>query len=126
RGGHGQENMHPAGALDGCAEARWRGPLVVMNEDIHYGREVQKTACAGINAFASPNRGRAGVMRGAQANFFSRNDTVHSKASAFSLGALEAAGWPRVDVVHAGGHLASDLIDFLAERARGIVLAGVG
>jgi L-asparaginase len=125
-GADGPANVFHAVALAGCAEARGRGPLVVMNEDIHYAREVQKTACAGINAFASPNRGRAGVMRGAQANFFSRNDTVHSKVSAFSLGALEAAGWPRVDVVHAGVNLGADLIDFLAERARGIVLAGVG
>jgi len=125
-GADGPANVFHAVALAGCAAARGRGPLVVMNEDIHYAREVQKTACTGVNAFASPNRGRAGVMRGAQASFFSRNDTVHSGASAFSLEALDAAGWPRVDVVHAGVDLGADLIDFLAERSRGIVLAGVG
>ncbi|MBV7485234.1 asparaginase [Bordetella sp. BOR01] len=125
-GADGPANLYHAVALAGCAAARGRGPLVVMNEDIHYAREVQKIACAGINAFASPNRGRAGVMRSAQACFFSRNDTVHGRASVFTLQALQAAGWPRVEVVHAGVGLGADLIDFLSSRARGIVLAGVG
>ena len=125
-GADGPANLFHAVALAGNAAARGRGPLVVMNEDIHYAREVQKVACAGVNAFASPNRGRAGVMRGSAASFFSRNDTLHSTASAFSLQALEAAGWPRVDVVHAGVGLDGELVDFLAARSRGIVLAGVG
>ncbi|MBO9354286.1 type II asparaginase [Bordetella petrii] len=125
-GADGPANLYHAVALAGLPEARGRGPLVVMNEDIHYAREVQKIACAGVSAFASPNRGRAGVMRGARASFYSRNDSVHSGASAFTLAALEAAGWPRVEVVHAGVGLQADLIDFLAGRARGIVLAGVG
>lgn len=125
-GADGPANLFHAVALAGCAAAKGRGPLVVMNEDIHYAREVQKIACAGVNAFASPNRGRAGVMRGSTASFFSRNDTLHSSASAFSLQALEAAGWPRVDVLHAGVGLDGELVDFLAARSRGIVLAGVG
>ncbi|MCD0501560.1 asparaginase [Bordetella petrii] len=125
-GADGPANLFHAVALAGCPAARGRGPLVVMNEDIHYAREVQKMACAGVAAFASPNRGRAGVMRAAQAHFFSRNDTVHTRDSIFSLQALEAAGWPRVDVVHAGVGLGDDLIDFLAARASGLVLAGVG
>src|SRR3546814_1465312 len=77
-GADGPANLYHAVALAGCAAASGRGPLVVMNEDIHYAREAQKIACAGINAFASPNRGRAGVMRGAQASFYSRNEPLHS------------------------------------------------
>ena len=125
-GADGPANLYHAVALAGNPAARGRGALVVMNEGIHYAREVQKIACAGVEAFASPNRGRAGVMRGAHAAFFSRNDTRHSGASEFSLRALDAAGWPRVDVVHAGVGLGDDLVDFLADRAQGIVLAGVG
>lgn len=125
-GADGPANLFHAVALAGCEAARGRGPLVVMNEDIHYAREVQKVACAGVNAFASPNRGRAGVMRGMHAQFFSRNDTVYGKASEFSIEMLNGVDWPRVDVVHAGVDLGSDLIDFLATKAQGLVLAGVG
>lgn len=125
-GADGPANLFHAVALAGCEAARGRGPLVVMNEDIHYAREVQKVACAGVNAFASPNRGRAGVMRGAHAQFFSRNETVYGTASEFSIEMLNAVVWPRVDVVHAGVDMGSDVIDFLATKAQGLVLAGVG
>ena len=69
-------------------------PLVVMNEDIHYAREVQKIASAGLCAFSSPNRGRAGVMHGGVPKFYSRNATTHSTQSEFSLALLEKSGWP--------------------------------
>lgn len=125
-GADGPANLYNAVALACSAAARGRGALVVMNEDIHYAREVQKIACAGINAFASPNRGRAGVMRGAQAHFFSVNDTVHGRRSQLSTDGLDHAAWPRVEVVYGGVDLGDEMIDFLAARVQGIILAGVG
>jgi L-asparaginase len=113
-------------ALARHPDARGRGPLVVMNEDVHYARELQKIASAGINAFASPNRGRAGVMHGGTPCFYSRNTTTHTTQSEFSLALLEKAGWPRVDIVYAHADLQGDVIDFIARQADGIVLAGVG
>ena len=102
-----------------------RGPLVVMNEDIHYAREVQKIASAGLCAFSSPNRGRAGVMHGGVPKFYSRA-TTHSTQSEFSLALLEKSGWPRVGIVYAHADLQADVIDFMASVCQGIVLAGVG
>ena len=125
-GAEGPANLYNAVALARHPEARGRGPLVVMNEDVHYAREIQKIASAGLCAFASPNRGRAGVMHGGVPFFYSRNTTTHTVESEFSLALLEKAGWPRVDVVYAHADLQGDLIDFLADAADGIVLAGVG
>lgn len=126
-GAEGPANLYYAVALAAHGEARGRGPLVVMNEDIHYAREVQKMAAAGLCAFASPNRGRAGVMQGALPVFYSRNATVHTSASAFSIGTLPAAAqWPRVGIVYAHADLQGDIIDFMADRCAGLVLAGVG
>jgi L-asparaginase len=125
-GAEGPANLYNAVALARHPDARGRGPLVVMNEDVHYAREIQKIASAGLCAFASPNRGRAGVMHGGAPCFYSRNTTTHTTQSEFSLALLEKAGWPRVDVVYAHANLQGDLIDFLADVADGIVLAGVG
>lgn len=125
-GAEGPANLYNAVALARHPDARGRGPLVVMNEDVHYAREIQKIASAGLCAFASPNRGRAGVMHGGEPCFYSRNTTTHTTQSEFSLALLEKAGWPRVDVVYAHANLQADLIDFLADVADGIVLAGVG
>lgn len=125
-GAEGPANLYNAVALARHPDARGRGPLVVMNEDVHYAREIQKIASAGLCAFDSPNRGRAGVMHGGAPVFYSRNTTAHTTESEFSLALLEKAGWPRVDVVYAHADLQADLIDFLAGAADGIVLAGVG
>ncbi|HCW19157.1 MULTISPECIES: asparaginase [Achromobacter] len=125
-GAEGPANLYNAVALARHPDARGRGPLVVMNEDVHYAREIQKIASAGLCAFASPNRGRAGVMHGGVPCFYSRNTTTHTTQSEFSLALLQQAGWPRVDIVYAHANLQADLIDFLAGLADGIVLAGVG
>lgn len=125
-GAEGPANLYNAVALAASLEARGRGALVVMNEDIHYAREVQKIASMGICAFASPNRGRAGVMHGGKPHFYSRNTTRHSLDSEFTLSALQAAGWPRVDIVYAHAGMDGLLVDALAGHAAGIVLAGVG
>jgi len=125
-GAEGPANLYNAVALARHPDARGRGPLVVMNEDVHYAREIQKIASAGLCAFASPNRGRAGVMHGGAPCFYSRNTTTHTTQSEFSLALLQQAGWPRVDIVYAHANLQADLIDFLAGLADGIVLAGVG
>lgn len=125
-GAEGPANLYNAVALARHPDARARGPLVVMNEDVHYAREIQKIASAGLCAFASPNRGRAGVMHGGVPCFYSRNTTTHTTQSEFSLALLQQAGWPRVDIVYAHANLQADLIDFLAGLADGIVLAGVG
>lgn len=128
-GAEGPANLYKAVALAGSDQAGGRGPLVVMNEDIHYAREVQKIASAGINAFASPNRGRAGVMHGTRPVFYSRNTTRHTVNSEFSLQALDAAGWPRVDIVYAHAGMDGRLIERLVEgegASAGLVLAGVG
>lgn len=125
-GAEGPANLYNAVALARHPDARGRGPLVVMNENVHYAREIQKIASAGLCAFASPNRGRAGVMHGGAPCFYSRNTTTHTTQSEFSLALLEKAGWPRVDVVYAYANLQADLVDFLADVADGIVLAGVG
>jgi L-asparaginase len=125
-GAEGPANLYNAVALARHPDARGRGPLVVMNEDVHYAREIQKIASAGLCAFASPNRGRAGVMHGGAPCFYSRNTTTHTTQSEFSLALLERAGWPRVDIVYAHANLQADLIEFLTDSVDGIVLAGVG
>jgi len=125
-GAEGPANLYNAVALARHPDARGRGPLVVMNEDVHYAREIQKIASAGLCAFASPNRGRAGVMHGGAPCFYSRNTTTHTTQSEFSLALLERAGWPRVDIVYAHANLQADLIEYLADSVDGIVLAGVG
>src|SRR6516162_7981450 len=67
----GPINLYNGVALAGKPEARGRGPLVVLNDSIHYAREAQKMHTTHMDTFDSPNRGIAGVMNTGKAFFYS-------------------------------------------------------
>jgi len=120
-------NLYNGVALAGSLAARGRGPLVVINDTIHYAREVQKMHTTLLNAFESPNRGVAGVMNTGKIYFYSQNTTRHTTKSEFSLKGLTLENLPRVEIVYSYANFDGKLIDAaVADGAKGIVLAGVG
>jgi L-asparaginase len=123
----GPANLYDAVALAVNPQAKGRGPLVVLNDEIHYAHEAQKTNTTALDTFKSPNRGRAGVMNTGKAYFFSPNDTVYGTKSEFSVDGKGVNDLPRVEVVYSYANLGRDGIDFLVSKGvKGIVLAGVG
>jgi L-asparaginase len=123
----GPINLYNAVALAANPEAKGRGPLVVLNDTIHYAREAQKMHTTRMDTFASPNRGIAGMMNTGKAFFFSANTVRHTTHSEFSVDGLTEANLPRVDVVYSYANLGGDIIDGFVDRGvKGIVLAGVG
>ena len=126
-GADGPANLYDAVALAANPEAKGRGPLVVLNDEIHYAHEVEKTNSTQLDTFKSPNRGRAGVMNTGKVYFFSQNTTRHTTKSEFSVDGKEVKDLPRVEVVYSYANFGRDTIDFLVGKGvQGIVLAGVG
>lgn len=126
-GADGPINLYNAVALASNPEASGRSPLVVLNDTIHYAREVQKMHTTRVDTFVSPNRGIAGMMNTGKVFFYSINTTRDNTRSEFSVDGLTAADLPRVEVVYSYANLNGDLIDVLVEKdVKGIVLAGVG
>jgi L-asparaginase len=123
----GPINLYNAVALAGNPDARGRGPLVVLNDTIHYAREAQKMHSTRMDTFSSPNRGIAGMMNTGKAFFYSANTVRHTTKSEFAIDGLTIANLPRVEVVYSYANLGGELIDALvAQGVKGIVLAGVG
>ena len=87
----GPINLYNAVALAGNPEAKGRGPLVVLNDTIHYAREAQKMHTTRMDTFESPNRGIAGMMNTGKAFFYSQNTTRHTTKSEFSVDGLRRA-----------------------------------
>ena len=126
-GADGPANLYGAVALAANPEARGRGPLVVLNDEIHYAHEAQKTNSTQLDTFKSPNRGRAGVMNTGKTYFFSQNTVRHTTKSDLSVDGKEVKDLPWVEVVYSYANFGRDTIDFLAGKGvKGIVLAGVG
>src|SRR5260370_515122 len=87
----GPINLYNAVALAGSPQAKGRGPLVVLNDTVHYAREAQKMHTTHMDTFESPNRGIAGMMNTGKAFFYSANTTRHTTKSEFALGGLTVA-----------------------------------
>jgi L-asparaginase len=123
----GPINLYNAVALAANPEAKGRGPLIVLNDTIHYAREAQKMHTTRMDTFASPNRGIAGMMNTGKAFFYSANTASHTTRSEFTIDGLTVANLPRVEVIYSYANLGGDVIDAIAGLGvKGIVLAGVG
>ena len=121
----GPANLYDGVAVAAHPEARGRGVLAVLNNEIHYAREVEKRNATQLDTFESPNRGRAGVVNTGQAIFFARPTPQHTTATEFAVGADTAL--PRVDIVYSYANLGAEAVEAaVGQGARGIVLAGVG
>ncbi|MFO1418309.1 MAG: asparaginase [Methylotetracoccus sp.] len=118
----GPMNLYNAVAVAGSPEARGRGVLVVINDEIHAADDVQQRNTARLDAFHSPNHGRIGVVNTGVAVFYGRPPASSPR---FSIPDEETL--PRVDIIYAHAGMRRELIDAAASTgAKGIVLAGVG
>jgi L-asparaginase len=121
----GPGNIYNGVAVATDAGATGKGTLVVLNDTIHYARNVVKTATTSVQTFVSINRGPAGVVHTGTVDWFEPMDRKLGRASEFSIDTL--ARLPRVDVIYAHAGMSADLIDAAVRNgAQGIVVAGVG
>jgi len=99
--------------------------MVLLNDEIHYAREVTKTNTTQLDTFKSPNRGKAGMTNAGRVYWYDPLVTKHTSTSEFSIDGLTAL--PRVEIVYAYANVGRDFIDqCVALGCKGIVLAGVG
>ena len=98
--------------------------LVVLNDQIHYAREVEKRNTTALNTFQSPNRGPAGHVAGQNVRFYAARDRAWRKERLPDRSGRRAAeGRDRLrPCQHGPGiHRSSS-----QGRRKGIVVAGVG
>jgi L-asparaginase len=121
----GPGNIYNGVAVAADPRARGKGTLVVLNDTIHYARNVTKTSTTSLQTFQSLNRGPAGIVHTGKIEWFEPMDRRQGKASEFSVDHLDKL--PRVDVIYAHANMSADLIDAaIRSGAKGLVIAGVG
>jgi len=116
-------NLVNALRVAGSTQARGKGVLVVLNDEIHPARDVVKTSTYRLQTFRSADFGALGHIDGDGVHFYRIPLGAHMPDTPFA--ALELAALPRVDIIYsyAGGDGA--LVDAaVAVGARGIVSAG--
>lgn len=121
----GPLNIYNAVSVAADKNAREKGALVVMNDEIHAAREVTKTNTTNVAAFASPNSGKIGTVNYGTVNFYMAPLRKHTVASEFNIKDIKAL--PRVDIIYGHAQDSGDLVDAAVQKgAKGIILAGVG
>jgi L-asparaginase len=118
----GAANLTAAVRVAAAPEARERGTLVVMNDEIHAARDVTKTDAQRLQAFQSRAAGPLGVVDGDRVAFTRRLEKRGGAQSEFDLEAIQTL--PRVDVLWTYQGASGDLIHAAVDNgATGIVLA---
>jgi len=117
-------NLVNALRVAGSREARGKGVLVVLNDEIHAARDVVKTSTYRVQTFRSLDFGALGHVDGDGPHFYRAPLKAHMPHTPFAgrpLGDL-----PRVDIVYSyAGSDGALVTAALAAGARGIVSAGL-
>ena len=116
-------NLVNALRVAGSSEARDKGVLVVLNDEIHAARDVVKTSTYRLQTFRSLDFGALGHVDGDGVNFYRAPLRAHMPDTPFA--ALDLGEMPRVDIVYSYAGADGALVDAaVAAGARGIVSAG--
>jgi len=116
-------NLVNALRVAGSPEARGKGVLVVLNDEIHAARDVVKTSTYRVQTFRSFDFGALGHVDGDGPHFYRAPLKAHMPDTPFA--GSELADLPRVDILYSYAGADGDLVRAaVAAGARGLVSAG--
>jgi L-asparaginase len=116
-------NLVNALQVAGCPEARGKGVLVVLNNEIHPARDVVKTSTYRVQTFRSFDFGALGHVDGDGPHFYRAPMKAHMPDTPFA--GSEIAELPRVDIIYSYAGADGDLVRAaVAAGAHGLVSAG--
>ena len=116
-------NLVNALRVAGSSEARGKGVLAVLNDEIHAARDVVKTSTYRLQTFRSFDFGALGHVDGDGVHFYRSPSRKHMPDTQFA--ALDLGALPRVEIVYSYAGADGALVDAaVAAGARGIVSAG--
>jgi L-asparaginase len=116
-------NLVNALRVAGSADARGKGVLVVLNDEIHAARDVVKTSTYRLQTFRSADFGALGHVDGDGVHFYRVAVRAHMPDTQFAH--LELKVLPRVEIIYSYAGADGALVDAaVATGARGLVSAG--
>lgn len=120
----GMLNLYNAVVLAGDREARGKGVLVAMNDDILSGRDVSKRVNIKTNAFGS-QWGALGMVVEGRSYWFRAPVKRHTAASEFDIETIDQL--PNVQIVYGSGSMAPELYEAAVKAgAKAVIHAGTG
>lgn len=120
----GMLNLLDAVVVAGSRDARGKGVLVTMNDEIHSGRDVAKMVNIKTDAFRSP-WGPLGMVIEGKTYWFRAPVKRHTTMSEFDVNLMKALA--PVEIAYAYGNMTDAVYtDFAGKGAKAIIHAGTG
>jgi L-asparaginase len=121
----GPLNIYNAVAIAGDPNARGKGVLVAIDDDIHSAHDVIKGHTTDVATFHSGEAGLVGAVLFGTIVWYRTPTQVNTKNSELAI--VPGKPLPRVDIIYAHANMSPDLIDAAVKNgAKGLVIAGVG
>jgi L-asparaginase len=121
----GPLNLLNAIRVASTPEARGKGVLVVMNDEINGARDVTKTNTYRVETFRAPELGFLGYVDADRVSFYRASTRRHTTNSEFDVSSVRDL--PQVDVVYSYVEPNTSVFQALvASGTKGIVFAGAG
>ena len=106
-------------------EARGKGVLIVMNEEINGARDVTKSNTYRVEAFRSPELGFLGYVDADKVSFYRASTKRHTVNSEFDVSSIKT--FPKVDIAYSYAEPNTVVLQaLLKDGVGGIVFAGTG
>ena len=117
-------NLYDAVVVAGDKTARGKGTFVVMNDEIHSGRDATKRINIKTNAFTS-QWGPLGLVVEGQTYWFRQPVKTHTMKSEFDIANIDTL--PNVQIVYATGQMYPEMYDTVRKLgAKALIHAGTG
>lgn len=106
-------------------EARGKGVMIVMNDEINAARDATKTSTYRVETFRAPDLGYLGYVDADQVSFYRASTKRHTVNSEFDISEIKVL--PNVEIVYSYVQPSAVVIQALvASGVKGIVFAGTG
>jgi len=123
-GADGALNLYDAVLVASSKDAAGKGTLVVMNDEIHSGRDVTKTNSFKVETFRSPY-GPLGYVVEGKLMFYRLPARPHTTQTEFDIDKINSL--PRVDIAYNYGNVSRAAYDaFVTAGAKAIIHDGTG
>ncbi len=120
----GMLNLYDAVVVAGSRDARGKGVLVAMNDEIHSGRDVTKRVNIKTNAFFS-QWGPLGMVVEGRSYWFRLPAKRHTANSEFNIDKIDAL--PEVHIIYGAGNMALQMYEAPQRAgAKAVIHAGTG
>ncbi|MGH7741681.1 MAG: type II asparaginase [Candidatus Eiseniibacteriota bacterium] len=121
----GPLNIYNAVAIAADPNAKGRGVMVTVDDDIHSGHDIVKTHTTDVGTMASGEAGLIGATLFGKQTWYRSPAQTHTSKSEFNIDNVNAL--PRVDIIYAHANMSPDMITSAVQNgAKGLVIAGVG